>query len=70
MDDLNLDELAQEKIDLGRNLQSTLSKFDCDGVNKLQKKINQEIKFLEKQKNGKSLKLNHITSSNLVHFAR
>lgn len=45
-------ESAEEKINLGMNLISDLKLLsNVDGVNKVERKIKQEIKFLEKVKN-------------------
>lgn len=62
--------LAQEKIDLGEKLLADLAALDAvDGVRKIGKKISQELKFLNKVKNARSVTINHILCSNLTHFA-
>ena len=64
----------KEKIHLGRDL---LEKLDNNGIkkvqglSKLEKKVRQEVKFLEKFEDDKifhKLKKEHISCSNLVHL--
>jgi hypothetical protein len=64
----------KEKIHLGRDL---LEKLDNNGIKKVQglakleKKVRQEVKFLEKFEDEKTfhkLKKEHISCSNLVHL--
>ncbi|KAH8302374.1 hypothetical protein KR044_005679, partial [Drosophila immigrans] len=60
---------ANEKIRLGNELKNALVEFeDIPGVAKVQRKIQQELKFLEKVTRTKTLKENHITSSNFVNY--
>ncbi|XP_058118329.1 UPF0415 protein C7orf25 homolog [Anopheles ziemanni] len=64
-----LTQLAQEKIDLGEKLLKDLSKRDTiEGVKKIQKKISQELKFLNRVKTNRTVTINHILCSNLTHF--
>lgn len=64
-----LTQLAQEKIDLGEKLLNDLSQRDTiEGVKKIQKKISQELKFLNRVKNNRTVTINHILCSNLTHF--
>jgi len=72
------EELKREldfKIILGRSLLESLSTSSIEGVvglAKLEKKVRQEVKFLEKfetQENFSKLKKEHIACSNLVHQA-
>ncbi|XP_058456440.1 UPF0415 protein C7orf25 homolog [Malaya genurostris] len=61
--------LTQEKIDLGEKLLTDLAKLETvDGVRKICKKITQELKFLNKVKNTRTVSVNHILCSNLTHF--
>ena len=64
----------KEKIELGQGL---LQKLDnnglkkVQGISKLEKKVKQEVKFLERfedEKTFKKLKKEHISCSNLVHL--
>lgn len=60
---------ANAKIRLGDELKKSLVEFeDIGGVSKVLRKIQQEIKFLEKVIRTKTLKENHITSSNFVNY--
>ncbi|XP_023169819.1 UPF0415 protein C7orf25 homolog [Drosophila hydei] len=60
---------ANDKIRLGEELKKSLVEFeDIPGVAKVQRKIEQELKFLEKVIRTKTLKENHITSSNFVNY--
>lgn len=93
IDAQDLIKLASEKLELGQNLKAKLSQFEAiEGVPKTIRKINQEIKFLQKVSNRLSLdrfskilriricpvwfqvisngtlKLSHVTCSNLTHF--
>uniref|UniRef100_A0A182N9W1 DUF1308 domain-containing protein n=1 Tax=Anopheles dirus TaxID=7168 RepID=A0A182N9W1_9DIPT len=64
-----LTQLAQEKIDLGEKLLKGLSQRDTiEGVKKIQKKISQELKFLNRVKVNRTVTINHILCSNLTHF--
>jgi len=64
----------KEKIDLGHNMLAMLSNNELkqvQGIPKLEKKVKQEVKFLEKFEDGKKflkLKKEHINCSNLVHL--
>lgn len=50
----NLIKSAEEKINLGKDLISSLQELmHVNGVNKVERKIKQEIKFLEKVKKNK-----------------
>ncbi|KAH8371516.1 hypothetical protein KR093_007836 [Drosophila rubida] len=60
---------ANDKIRLGNELKNALIDFEgIAGVSKVQRKIQQELKFLEKVIRTKTLKENHITSSNFVNY--
>ncbi|XP_053659448.1 UPF0415 protein C7orf25 homolog [Anopheles marshallii] len=64
-----LTQLAQEKIDLGEKLLKSLSQRNTiEGVKKIQKKISQELKFLNRVKANQTVTINHILCSNLTHF--
>uniref|UniRef100_A0A182W3J7 DUF1308 domain-containing protein n=1 Tax=Anopheles minimus TaxID=112268 RepID=A0A182W3J7_9DIPT len=64
-----LTQLAQEKIDLGEKLLKSLSQRNTiEGVKKIQKKISQELKFLNRVKANRTVTINHILCSNLTHF--
>jgi len=64
----------KEKIDLGHKLLDMLNNNELEkveGIAKLEKKVKQEVKFLEKFQDGKKfqkLKKEHINCSNLVHL--
>lgn len=65
----NIQNLADEKIALGRNLIEQLDQYkSIPGTQKIQRKINQEIKFLQKVVSTNSIKLNHVMCSNLTHY--
>ncbi|XP_055845434.1 UPF0415 protein C7orf25 homolog [Episyrphus balteatus] len=65
----NIQNLAEEKITLGQNLIEQLDNFkSIPGAQKIQRKINQEIKFLQKVVSTNSIKLNHVMCSNLTHY--
>lgn len=65
----NIQKLAEEKIILGQNLIQQLEQFkSIPGAQKIQRKINQEIKFLQKVVSTNSIKLNHVMCSNLTHY--
>ncbi|XP_005191322.1 UPF0415 protein C7orf25 homolog [Musca domestica] len=60
---------AEDKVDLGEVLIKTLDEFsEIPGVQKVQRKIVQEIKFLKKVIKNKTLKINHVQCSNLTHY--
>uniref|UniRef100_A0A182PHX3 DUF1308 domain-containing protein n=1 Tax=Anopheles epiroticus TaxID=199890 RepID=A0A182PHX3_9DIPT len=64
-----LTQLAQEKIDLGEKLLKSLTQRNTiEGVKKIQKKISQELKFLNRVKANRTVSINHILCSNLTHF--
>ncbi|XP_035894477.1 UPF0415 protein C7orf25 homolog [Anopheles stephensi] len=64
-----LTQLAQEKIELGEKLLKSLSQRNTiEGVKKIQKKISQELKFLNRVKANRTVTINHILCSNLTHF--
>ena len=64
----------KDKIDLGHKLLDMLNNNELEkveGIAKLEKKVKQEVKFLEKFQDGKKfqkLKKEHINCSNLVHL--
>ncbi|XP_055911653.1 UPF0415 protein C7orf25 homolog isoform X1 [Eupeodes corollae] len=65
----NIKKLAEEKIFLGKNLIEQLDQYKTiPGAQKIQRKINQEIKFLQKVVSTNSIKLNHVMCSNLTHY--
>jgi hypothetical protein len=70
----NLREVLHERISLGNTLLTRLSDQylrKVPGLAKLQKKIKQEIKFLEKfesDQNTRELRKEHLECSNLVHL--
>ncbi|KAH8408735.1 hypothetical protein KR215_011762 [Drosophila sulfurigaster] len=69
MEENRLYDDANDKIRLGNELKNALVEFeDIAGVSKVQRKIQQELKFLEKVIRTKTLKENHITSSNFVNY--
>ena len=74
MDPLDLREDLGEKICFGKDILAKLSnnKFKkVQGLAKLEKKVRQELKFLEKFENPENfidLKKEHINCSNLVHL--
>ncbi|XP_053670601.1 UPF0415 protein C7orf25 homolog [Anopheles nili] len=64
-----LTQLAQDKINLGEKLLKGLSQRNTiEGVKKIQKKISQELKFLNRVKANRTVTINHILCSNLTHF--
>ncbi|KAI8038934.1 hypothetical protein M5D96_007637 [Drosophila gunungcola] len=64
-----LNEEAHKKVKLGEELKKALIDFeDLPGVSKVQRKIQQELKFLNKVITTKSVKEHHITSSNFVYY--
>lgn len=61
--------LAESKISLGQRLLQTLALFrPVDGAQKIERKIGQEVKFLERVMATGQLKVNHVLCSNLVHY--
>uniref|UniRef100_A0A1B0A5B3 DUF1308 domain-containing protein n=1 Tax=Glossina pallidipes TaxID=7398 RepID=A0A1B0A5B3_GLOPL len=68
-EELKLLEKAEQKVVLGQELINELDNFnEISGVAKVQRNINQEIKFLRKVIKNCTLKLNHIQCSNLTHY--
>ncbi|XP_066150715.1 UPF0415 protein C7orf25 homolog [Euwallacea fornicatus] len=62
--------LAQQKIKFGENLKHFIDDHkEVDGLQKLSRKINQELKFLRKVYKNKNLKKEHLQCSNLTHFS-
>ncbi|XP_026847845.1 UPF0415 protein C7orf25 homolog [Drosophila persimilis] len=62
-------EEAQKKVVLGEKLKQALVDFeDLPGVSKVQRKIQQELKFLNKVISTQSVRDHHITSSNFVYY--
>lgn len=62
--------LADQKIQFGENLRRYIDENkDIDGLQKLSRKINQELKFLKKVCKNKTLKKEHLQCSNLTHFS-
>lgn len=60
---------AGARIALGKRLLATLDLFRAvDGVQKIERKIGQEVKFLERVVKSGQLKVNHVLCSNLVHY--
>ena len=74
MDPYDLREDLGEKIRFGKDILAKLSNNDfkkVQGLAKLEKKVRQELKFLEKFENPENfidLKKEHINCSNLVHL--
>ncbi|XP_063985073.1 UPF0415 protein C7orf25 homolog isoform X2 [Diachasmimorpha longicaudata] len=59
-----------EKISNGHELMKKLkTQEDVRGVGKLIRKINQEIRFLEKVRSTDSVKREHLQSTNLIHLS-
>ncbi|XP_004529716.1 UPF0415 protein C7orf25 homolog [Ceratitis capitata] len=66
----DLVERANEKIELGHELITQLEEYrQINGVDKIQRKISQEVKFLLKVIKNETLKINHVQCSNLTHYA-
>jgi hypothetical protein len=67
---LKLRELVVEKIAFGEKLINSIEKYkSLEGIQKLQRKISQELNFLKQiDKTGK-IKKEHIQCSNLTHFS-
>lgn len=65
----NLKGLAVEKIEFGENLIKSLLEFgDIEGIQKLVRKIKQELAFLKKICRDNKIKKEHLQCSNLTHF--
>ncbi|KAK5649905.1 hypothetical protein RI129_000934 [Pyrocoelia pectoralis] len=68
-DSCDLLSLSQEKIQFGETLLKTLSLHNkIEGIQKLGRKIKQELSFLEKISRDESIKKEHLQCSNLTHF--
>ncbi|XP_050297157.1 UPF0415 protein C7orf25 homolog isoform X2 [Anthonomus grandis grandis] len=66
----NIYEHAEEKIQFGESLRAYIAEHpDIDGLQKLSRKINQELKFLHKVYKNGTLKKEHLQCSNLTHFS-
>lgn len=66
----NLIELIKEKVIFGQNLLESLTKFtEVDGIQKLGRKINQELSFLNKVLKNNNVKKEYLQCTNLTHFA-
>ncbi|CAG9763034.1 unnamed protein product [Ceutorhynchus assimilis] len=62
--------LAEQKIQFGENLRRFIDQHGkIDGLQKLSRKINQELKFLGKVYKSRNLKKEHLQCSNLTHFS-
>ena len=66
----NPEKLIEEKLKLASGLISSLESMNqLDGVSKLEKKIRQEMKFLQKLQKQKNAKFkDHLKCTNLVHL--
>lgn len=61
---------ALEKITYGEDLLQSLVKYQkLDGIQKLERKIRQEINFLKKICKSNTIKKEHLQCSNLTHFS-
>ncbi|KAB0801949.1 hypothetical protein PPYR_04135 [Photinus pyralis] len=61
--------LAQEKVQFGQSLLNSLTQYNqIEGIQKLSRKIKQELSFLEKISRDESIKKEHLQCSNLTHF--
>lgn len=61
--------LLGDKIQDGKHMIERLKPLeDVDGVDKFVRKINQEIKFLEKVQSTGNVKKDHLQSTNLIHL--
>ncbi|XP_037937033.1 UPF0415 protein C7orf25 [Teleopsis dalmanni] len=62
--------IINQNISLGNELNKILDNYKkIPGVQKVQKSINQEIKFLEKAIKNKNCLTNHVQSTNMNHFS-
>ncbi|ERL92237.1 hypothetical protein D910_09554 [Dendroctonus ponderosae] len=62
--------LAEQKIQFGESLKVYIDEHpNVDGLQKLSRKINQELKFLKKVYKNANLKKEHLQCSNLTHFS-
>lgn len=67
--ELCMTSMAASRIALGKRLLATLELFRAvEGVQKIERKIGQEVKFLERVVKSGQLKVNHVLCSNLVHY--
>lgn len=68
--DADLLAAAAAKIALGQRLHAVLagSFHHIDGAAKIERKIAQEVRFLERVRKSGQLKANHVLCSNLVHY--
>lgn len=65
----NLKLCVLEKLKYGEELINSLSQFDhIEGVQKLHRKIKQELNFLRKIYKTNSIKKEHLQCTNLTHF--
>ncbi|OWR47565.1 hypothetical protein KGM_208947 [Danaus plexippus plexippus] len=61
--------MVDDKIDYGNKLVKLLEdKYEIDGVKKLQRKIRQEIEFLQRLQKSKKVKKEQLSCSNLRHL--
>ncbi|XP_063909790.1 UPF0415 protein C7orf25 homolog [Zophobas morio] len=69
-ENVNLHELVSEKIKFGEELIATIHKYkNLEGIQKLQRKITQELNFLRQIVKSGKIKKEHIQCSNLTHFS-
>ncbi|XP_012263268.2 UPF0415 protein C7orf25 homolog [Athalia rosae] len=62
--------LLGEKIQEGKGMMERLKPLEyVDGVEKFSRKINQEIRFLEKVQSTGNVKKDHLQSTNLIHLS-
>ncbi|XP_044259832.1 UPF0415 protein C7orf25 homolog [Tribolium madens] len=66
---VKLRELVLEKISFGEELIKTIEKHNLEGIQKLKRKIHQELKFLGQVIKTGKIKKEHIQCSNLTHFS-
>lgn len=68
--DPNLLNLIKEKIQFGQDLLESLAKYkEIDGIQKLSRKINQELNFLRKVVKNNNVKKEYLQCTNLTHFS-
>ncbi|XP_061377523.1 UPF0415 protein C7orf25 homolog [Danaus plexippus] len=61
--------MVDDKIDYGNKLVKLLEdKYEIDGVKKLQRKVRQEIEFLQRLQKSKKVKKEQLSCSNLRHL--
>ncbi|XP_064212219.1 UPF0415 protein C7orf25 homolog isoform X2 [Tribolium castaneum] len=69
-ENVELCQLVLEKLAFGENLIKTIDKHrDLDGVQKLKRKIRQELNFLSQVLKTGKIKKEHVQCSNLTHFS-